>query len=134
MTWELRCRFNRERFYPRLQAGQLTEKRDVNLAPPEAQQPPGTLSESVDYYQGNEHVANVHQYRLISGQLGAGGRPDPKWFVVGEIEYRMNKGKPHEKDASLYLPFGFWRFRYGDIRRAACRFFGPKFDSWVGKN
>ena len=60
------------------------------LAPPEANQPPGTLSQIVIYHGEPDFVARVHQYLLPDEErdeerdeegyplLGGSGRPDPK--------------------------------------------------------
>jgi hypothetical protein len=48
--WELRCRFNRAGYLERLRAGEFAAIVDAShLAPPEARQPPNTLSQIVYY-------------------------------------------------------------------------------------
>lgn len=43
-----------------------------------ASEPPGTRSQIVAYYDGNERVALVHQYLRPDEMIGASGLPDPK--------------------------------------------------------
>lgn len=85
---ELQKIFNSERYYERMLAGQiLASVLKSAPAPPEAGQPPGTMSERVWYFDLQlNRIALVHQYVLPDGSIGASGRPDPKWlWVDGEI-------------------------------------------------
>ena len=45
-------------------------------------QPPGTKSETISWSLLSQQVAVCHQYTLLSGKLGASGKPDPKalWY------------------------------------------------------
>jgi hypothetical protein len=82
--WELREIFNDGRYYERVCANELIASVEVSrLAPPSAGQPPGTLSETVAYFDlAFNRVALVHQYRLPDGTLGASGKPDPKRLLL----------------------------------------------------
>jgi len=59
-----------------------TEQRvDVSegLAPPEAEQVPGTMSHVYDFYNNDEHklLGTFHCYRKPDGAIGASGMLDP---------------------------------------------------------
>lgn len=100
--------FNENNVWERVQAGELIavvlESRN---APTSSGQPPGTLSQSISYRDpnGNE-VARVHQYLMTDGNLGAGGRPDPKRLIHNGVLYRLVKGgqEPSQEPAENALP------------------------------
>ncbi len=51
-------------------------------------EPPCTRSQLLIYWTGQrEPIALVHRYLRPDGSLGAGGQPDPKRVVVGDIVY-----------------------------------------------
>jgi hypothetical protein len=45
------------------------------------------LSQTVEYYDGDNRVALVHQYLRPDGTIGASGRPDPKALLEDGILY-----------------------------------------------
>jgi hypothetical protein len=59
------------------------------LAPPDANQVPGTVSHIQDWYEYNEEtdktrlLATVHFYKSPDGTIGASGKIDPQLLVVG---------------------------------------------------
>jgi hypothetical protein len=84
--WTLRQRFNAGDYYGRLRRGELTAVvYNERLAPPRANQPRGTLTQIVRYYDHGVEVARVHQYRLRGDSLGGSGLPDPKWLREGNL-------------------------------------------------
>jgi len=44
--------------------------------------------------QYGEKSAIVHQYLRPDGALGASGRPDPKWLLVGGLVYAVRNRPP----------------------------------------
>lgn len=55
-----------------------------NCARPEkiTGEPPCTHSQKVSYYdQQGAKIATVHQYLRCTGEVGASGRPDPKYLL-----------------------------------------------------
>lgn len=87
---ELRALFNHD-ILPRVESGELTEL-VVESAPasPRSNQPPGTLSQSVEYYDGGELVAVAHRFLLPDGLLGASGLPDPKLIHFEGDWYKLD--------------------------------------------
>jgi hypothetical protein len=92
--------FNDSKYWEGVQDGRIVQIRDSShLAPQQANEPPGTLSETYHYYpldeKGNmgEKVAVVHQYTRPDNVIGASGRPDPKM-----VRYQ---GKTYRHDRSL---------------------------------
>ena len=88
--WELRKIFNDGDYYAKVLRNELVAvvERD-GLASPAMNQPPGTRSQTVRYYDRESGpVAFVHQFVMPDGSLGASGKPDPKriWFE-NEILY-----------------------------------------------
>jgi hypothetical protein len=123
--WELRCRFNRQRFFERWQAGEFrVEYGDAAPASPNAGQPPNTISQIAYYYDRatNEEVAKVHFYLLESGEIGASGRHDPKRVLIDGILYRQRKGPAVNRDPSL--KYSWWRGGYLRFRRIKCWILG----------
>ena len=90
---ELRLRFNAGGYWERARAGEFRQvTKRSRPAPPEAGQPPGTLSQIVHYYTArDEKVAVVHQYLLPDGTLGASGLPDPQMLLEGGVLYFVVK-------------------------------------------
>jgi hypothetical protein len=93
---DLRTLFNRE-VLPRITNGELLEiVRSEGQANPKMGQPPGTLSQRVEYWAtvgGKlEKTAVVHRYLRPDGTLGASGLPDPKMVLHNGIRYA-----PHPK-------------------------------------
>jgi hypothetical protein len=61
------------------------------LAPPEAEQEPGTLSQVYDLFDNSqgEHLllGTFHRYRKPDGTLGASGMADPIYLLVDGIPH-----------------------------------------------
>lgn len=64
----MRQRFNAGRYWERVQSGELTT-RVIQVSTPkaDAEQPPGTLSQMISYFQDDQEVARVHQYLRPDG-------------------------------------------------------------------
>jgi hypothetical protein len=88
---ELRALFNNE-ILPKIQAGALLPM-VLSQNPPrsDAGQPPGTLSQRVEYVEIIDgrpiRVATVHQYLRPDGTLGGSGLPDPKRVFYDGVVY-----------------------------------------------
>lgn len=91
----LRERFN-DGYYWHLAevSGELSQAYEYSeLAPPEANQPPGTLSQIIIYHSRPDFVARVHQYLLPDEErdgagyplLGGSGIPDPKELLESRV-------------------------------------------------
>lgn len=88
----LRAIFNEGRYYEQAQRGELQVlTRRQGPAPAKAGQPPGTMSELLDYYNGSTRVATVHQYRRPDDSLGASGLPDPKAVLKEDVLYLLRR-------------------------------------------
>ena len=61
------------------------------LAPPERRQPPGTVAQIVVYFDQGVPVAEVHQYVLPTGAIGASGLPDPVRVVLNNRVYMQKR-------------------------------------------
>lgn len=72
--------FNDGAYAERAAKGELTEKvLSENNPSPKANQPPGTKSQLIGYFDARgREVARAHQYLRKDGRLGASGKPDPK--------------------------------------------------------
>jgi len=86
--------FNRERFWERLKAGELTavvlEDREPQHI--EADVPEKTRSQMISYRdEYDNEVARVHQYLKPDGTLGASGMPDPKRLLFDGVLYRLHR-------------------------------------------
>jgi len=59
------------------------------LAPPEAQQMDGALSQVYDLFDNSEGkhqlLGTFHRYRNPDGSLGASGKPDPIYLLVDGV-------------------------------------------------
>ena len=129
--WELRCRFNRGRYFERWQAEEFhTVYGEPSSASPESGQPPNTISQmAYDYDRTtNDQVAKVHFFVLETGELGASGRHDPKGILLDGILYRQRRGPEVNRDPSLRFPAGEHRDAYKRFRRWCCRVLGPDVD------
>jgi len=85
--------FNDDKLWDKAKSGELTSViLESRNAPEVAQQPPGTLSQSISYRDpdGNE-IARIHQYLKPDGNLGGSGQPDPKRLFHDGILYRLIK-------------------------------------------
>src|SRR5579862_7648829 len=79
----LREIFNGLRIPERCASGELHSKITRSKPVPEEKNIrnwiPGTLSQEVKYFDGDENlIAKVHRYLRPGGQLGANGKEDPK--------------------------------------------------------
>ena len=105
-VWEMRCRFNRGRYWQRIQTGELTAvyKRNKHPAPLSSGQPHCTRSQEVYYYDANNReVARVHQYLRPDGSLGGKGKPDPKRLWENGILYALLTPEPEEGNPSRFI-------------------------------
>jgi hypothetical protein len=89
---DLRTLFNTE-VLPKIGTNELLEMVLVSrLASPLAGQPPGTLSQMVEYWATEDgrlvKRATVHRYLRPDGGLGASGLPDPKQVFHEGVLYR----------------------------------------------
>ncbi len=128
-VWEMRCKFNRGKYWSRLQSGELTANytKSKHPAPPSSGQPHCTHSQDVSYLDSKgQEVARVHQYLLPDQTLGGGGKPDPKRLREGNIVYRLPQ-KPKDDPSEPVQPVVLAGLRlqvmkiWGPIR---CRVFG----------
>lgn len=55
--------------------------RDSTTPSPRSNQPPGTLSQTVLYFDGGQVIAQAHRFLLKDGSLGGSELPDPKWVL-----------------------------------------------------
>lgn len=91
---ELRSRF--EPYRQCAESGELAvtllEPSD-KLAPPTAEQVPGTLSQMVSYRQHDcdNELARAHRYVRPDGTLGGSGKPDPKLVLQDGILYGQRR-------------------------------------------
>jgi hypothetical protein len=89
--WELRRIFNDLRIPERAECGEL--RAEVKRSRPATDGSirdwvPGTLSQEVRYYDGeNNLVAKAHRYLRPDGTLAASGKPDPKRVMNEGIIY-----------------------------------------------
>jgi hypothetical protein len=72
----------------------------------------------------NATLARVHQYVLPGGGLGAGGKPDPKFLRLGNVEYHLHPGGGASSDPGLDYPDGYARRAYVMWRRVKCLLIG----------
>jgi len=90
--WADRRLFNERGFWERTETGELTTRlrRNSHPSPPLAHEPFCTRSQMVSYHDtSGMKVAIVHQYVRPSGELGLGGKPDPKWLMVDGVVYEV---------------------------------------------
>jgi hypothetical protein len=108
--------------WQRLQSGEFLARTKSRPARPASGQPPGTTSEEVYYIERetNTTLARVHQYVLPGGGLGAGGKPDPKFLRLGNIEYHLHPGGGANSDPGLDHADGYARRAYVMWRRLKC--------------
>ena len=83
---ELRDLFNAGAYYERVASNELIATIESERpARTEANEPPGTLSQMVWYYDASlQRLALIHQYLRPDGSLGGSGRPDPKRLLLNE--------------------------------------------------
>jgi hypothetical protein len=107
-VWELRCWFKHKRFLERVQTRELHERViKRKAAGPGSKQPAGTMTEMVRFIDPitNAEVAEIHRFRLPTGELGASGKEDPKYIVVDGVPFRRFPG-PFEakRDPCVLFP------------------------------
>lgn len=82
----LRELFNEGQYVAQAAEGRLDvrhhPRRRPSLTPPERGQPEGTVTELLEYADGQTVVARAFLYRLPSGAVGASGLPDPTWLLT----------------------------------------------------
>jgi hypothetical protein len=88
---DLRQLFNTE-VLPKIRAGELLEMvRSTGNPSPHSGEPPGTLSQIVEYWEASgsslTKVAIIHRYLRPDGSLGASGLPDPKRVLHEGVLY-----------------------------------------------
>jgi len=66
-------------------------KRDSPADPVRSGQPPGSRSQTIHLLEvaTGQIVAKTHCYRLPDGSIGASGKLDPKWIMIGDTEYSV---------------------------------------------
>jgi len=86
--WQLRQTWNDPQFQAALLA-RTTQRVMVreDLAPPDAGQLPGALSQVYDLFDNrtSELLAPFHRYRNPDGSIGASGLPDPMFLLVDGV-------------------------------------------------
>jgi hypothetical protein len=130
-VWELRCRFNRGRYWDRLKANELTSRTREKAADPKYNLGPGGLSQEVYYIDPHTgvQIARVHQLLKADMSLGGGRKPDPKELLIGGVLYHLHGGStPADKikrDPSLRYPEGGMRcLLYKRWRWVKCKLIG----------
>ena len=124
-AWEMRCRFNKARYWERAQRGELDAVLD-RRNPATTGGPPNSIQEQWFIYEPN----NGPQLARISRFLDQDGNEirsaDPKDLVVDGIRYRQHSGQDRRKREPEYRYkyvwqrklYGFWR------RRVKCPLLG----------
>ena len=108
----MRYQFNAMGFDDRVRAGELrivvltTDPADPNFEEPRAFDSEVIQYVSVD---AGEVLAECHRYVVAygpgAGELGASGRPDPKWLLVGEEEWNISHtDDEHCEDCGVWRP------------------------------
>ena len=125
-VWELRCRFNRGRYWSRLKTGEFHYKTKDKPADPKYQLGPGGLSQEVYYIDRitGTQIARVHQLVKADLTLGGGKKPDPKELIINGVIYHLHKGPDIKKDPSLRYPEGIQRQMYKYWRWLKCKLSG----------
>jgi hypothetical protein len=99
---EMQQRFNRGKYWERMQAGEFTEV-IVDFHPdtsnPEViERHPGARSVTTRYIDKNgQMVAELHYYRMPDGSVIPNKRPDPKLLFEDGVLYHREKKKAREK-------------------------------------
>jgi hypothetical protein len=80
-----------ELYEGRIESGEMREEVVYREpAPPEARQPAGTMSELVEFFDGDgRKVARAHRYATPSGGLGGSGLLDPQAILHEGRIYRV---------------------------------------------
>lgn len=85
---KLRSLYKKEQLDKRLADGTLFEMMISENRPSRASnQPQGTVSQLVGYYDANTKVAEVHRFLMPDGTLGGSGKPDPKMVLSNGVRY-----------------------------------------------
>lgn len=119
----MRCKFNKGRYWQRLQAGEFIQKikKSRHPTPESAGQVHCTSSQEVFYIDAatGREIARIHQYLRPDGSLGGSGKPDPKRLFHNGILYALKTPQPEDAGSwsklKRYLHFNFMRV-WGPIR------------------
>lgn len=95
---ELRELFN-TKVLPKIRSGEMLEiVRSQNQPNSRSGQPPGTLSQRVEYWTTVEgrlvKIATAHRYLRPDGSLGGSGLPDPKRVLHNGVVYAPHLTPP----------------------------------------
>lgn len=86
--WQLRETWNNPDFQDAMRK-RTTERvmRREELAPPEAGQVEGAMSQVYDLFDNpaNEYLGTFHRYKNPDGSIGASGKEDPMWLLIDGI-------------------------------------------------
>src|SRR5437879_4173833 len=89
--WIIRTRFNAMLIAQRADQGLIgIAILSDDLAPPGANQVPGTRSQFIHYSDSSGSLAGCHRYLRPDGTVGGSGRPDPKWLRVGTQVWKVS--------------------------------------------
>lgn len=94
--WTLRQQFNKSGLFERAQRGELLVTMDEHDASPDYNQPLGTKSQTIHYYEVRDgrlvKLAILHQFVLPSGKINnRAQRPDPKFLLVGNEIWKLSR-------------------------------------------
>jgi hypothetical protein len=98
---EMQERFNRGRYWQRMQAGEFREiviSVHPNTSYPEVlERHPGAESVTTQYRDKDDNtVAELHYFRMPDGSVIPGKRPDPKLLFEDGVLYHLEKKKARE--------------------------------------
>ena len=109
-VWELRCRFNRSRYWELANAQKLDKWRR-RRNPASSFGPPGTFQEQW-YIRDPWTQDDLAMVSIFVNPDGTPARsPDPKFLKIGGVEFHLRTGAPIKKDPAL-------RWNHGTLRRA----------------
>ena len=90
--WTLRSLYREERLAERLSSGDLYSLVLTSAPASKAsEQPRGTASQLVGYFDAHSKVAEVHQFVHPDGSIGGSGEPDPKMVVSKGVRYVLRR-------------------------------------------
>ncbi len=131
-AWELRCRFNKGRYWERLQANEFNMRTKSKQANPAYRLGPGGLSQEVYYIHRTTgiQIARMHQLVKADGTLGGGGKPDPKELLIDSTLYHLHSGSgiagDIKRDPSLRYNAAWLQWVYKLWRKIKCLQLGGK--------